>query len=534
MAATLVVACGPAAPLTPTVASSPMPPEPAATARPAPTSAPAATSTAVPTTATEPAAIPTPTSTPVAMPQSPTGYPANGPLSMRARIARSDVIARVRLASVRQTVESFSRKGYQVDTTPLFGPALEYTFDVREYLRGSGGTQVVGVALDTVSTYATEEEAEAANLDYLSTRDTQWDGREAIVFLMGWREEFGNVSVSVKQPGRYKLGNIRASYGRDTYTIASAFSKNWLPAVTEESTATEYLLDVPDPYGFEPTPTVTLASLKAEIATIDAEIAAGDGTSAYAFCVYWKYVEISSAEYSNALLESFGHTFEPARLPIDSGLAAGSLVDTSELYFRTTNLSRTWMEGDDAGLFEAKGMGRVAAVRPLPGGEYQFTYITRLARLDPCNAPVSDAEKRDMRNVVVASAPEGVLHEAFFDPVTVGTTVAADDTNGQLEPTSFTGANGSSATLDAISWEAGAGDSGTVKVEVTPDGALAGHILDFIELDGSVSLSLDVAIATVAAAADTLTWGVSSQPWHDGDKLMVLIREASGMTLGPR
>ena len=85
----------------------------------------------------------------------------------------------------------------------------------------------------------------------------------------------------------------------------------------------------------------------------------------------------------------------------------------------------------------------------------------------------------------------------------------------------FTGANGASATISSISY-----DSSTVKVEVTPDDALVRHVLDFIELDGTVSLSLDVFDATVDAANDTLSWAVSSAPWEDGDKLMVRIRKA--------
>ena len=74
--------------------------------------------------------------------------------------------------------------------------------------------------------------------------------------------------------------------------------------------------------------------------------------------------------------------------------------------------------------------------------------------------------------------------------------------------------------------EAGASDSGAVKVEVTPDGALAGHILDLIELDGTVSLSLDASDATVDATTNTLTWSVSTQPWHDGAQLLLRIRKA--------
>ena len=49
--------------------------------------------------------------------------------------------------------------------------------------------------------------------------------------------------------------------------------------------------------------------------------------------------------------------------------------------------------------------------------------------------------------------------------------------------------------------------------------------MDFIELDGTVSLSLVVNEATVDAANNTLSWSVSPQPWDDGDELMLRIRE---------
>ena len=65
-----------------------------------------------------------------------------------------------------------------------------------------------------------------------------------------------------------------------------------------------------------------------------------------------------------------------------------------------------------------------------------------------------------------------------------------------------------------------------VKVNVSPHTGLAGHRRDFIELDGSVSLSLQVDHVREDAANDTLNCSVSSQPWEGGDKLMVRIREA--------
>ena len=52
------------------------------------------------------------------------------------------------------------------------------------------------------------------------------------------------------------------------------------------------------------------------------------------------------------------------------------------------------------------------------------------------------------------------------------------------------------------------------------------HAVDFIALDGSVFVSLNVADATVDAASGMLSWAVGPQPWHSGDDLMVRIREA--------
>ena len=63
-------------------------------------------------------------------------------------------------------------------------------------------------------------------------------------------------------------------------------------------------------------------------------------------------------------------------------------------------------------------------------------------------------------------------------------------------------------------------------MRLTPLSGIAGHIVDFIALDGSVALTLNVADATLDAANDTLSWTVTSRPWQIGDKLMLRIREA--------
>ena len=156
----------------------------------------------------------------------------------------------------------------------------------------------------------------------------------------------------------------------------------------------------------------------------------------------------------------------------------------------------------------------IRLARPLPAGEYRFELKESWPNYALCNFVISNEW------TVTAVAPEGVLHEALFDPVTDGSAVAADNSNGVLKPASFTDAGGATTTIERIEWEAE-----TVNLKLTPHTALAGRVVDFIELDGTVSLSLIVDDATVDAANDTLSWEVASQPWQSGDELMVRIRD---------
>lgn len=56
------------------------------------------------------------------------------------------------------------------------------------------------------------------------------------------------------------------------------------------------------------------------------------------------------------------------------------------------------------------------------------------------------------------------------------------------------------------------------------DGVMHELFFDPVTVGGAVSLSLDVADATLDAGNDTLSRSVSSQPWENRDKLMVPIR----------
>ena len=120
---------------------------------------------------------------------------------------------------------------------------------------------------------------------------------------------------------------------------------------------------------------------------------------------------------------------------------------------------------------------------------------------------------------VTVTAPAGTLHEAFFDPVTVGTAVKADGSNGVLKPTSFT-VGSTSTELTSLEWA-----SNQVVLTLGTHVSLSGQVLDFIALDGSVSLSLSATDATLDSTAGTYSWPMTTEPWESGDKLMLRIRK---------
>ena len=331
----------------------------------------------------------------------------------------------------------------------------------------------------------------------------------------------------------------------DFYSLHSRENKIWLPAAPTSSPGDgqEFLLDVPAPQG-STTPTITFGNLKTRINEVAAEFDGGDGSDAYRQCVNEKYRFERTIRYFRDEKGEDAYDKSPTDTDLMSGQAANTVLHQRQnggIY--PTQKARTWLEGRDAVLFsvvqgeptsvDLDGDGSFTAgtdgieftetfatMRPLPAGEYEIDRKEVWIRYLLCNYVLSHEW------TVTVTAPDATLHEAFFDPVTVGTTVAADGANGALKPATFTDANGASATIQRIAWEAGTGESGTVKIKLTPRSGIAGHAVSFIALDGSVSLSLKAKDATVDASNDTLSWAVTPQPWRSGDKLMLRIREA--------
>ena len=474
---------------------------------------------------------------------------SKSPAPLRLRIFEASAIVRASLISNSAGAVRYSEAlGLDLDGEPLtsfdvvfnklglgdprwpvdgeYRPAHTFRFRVIEYLKGSGASEIT-VTARTFSTHGTEAQASQVATDSLGERDTSRDSHEAILFL--WEPASGGASTDA-------FHFLRSGpYNSLQYTI-DTMNRVWLPAKEPPpaegmSSSTDdasplFLVGEPVVPG-SPSPepgssTMSLGELRSEIAAVDTLIAAGDGTDEYRECLaeMWRYEQVWQGE---------------RRVPPESvhQLASGTPEGTvlrqgGTIYTPGANgYSRRLIEGRDKELFREAlvddddrpdngyRIGEVTA-RPLPAGTYQFNSYFQFYTYIPCDFIPYNSYR--VRNVNV-TAPSGALHELFFDPVTVGMTVAADATNGVLKPTVFTDANGGSATIHRISY-----DTGSVKITLTPHTGLAGHTLDFIALDGSVSLHTDD--ATLVPDNNTLTWPVVPQPWQHGDKLMLRIELA--------
>ena len=189
---------------------------------------------------------------------------------------------------------------------------------------------------------------------------------------------------------------------------------------------------------------------------------------------------------------------------VESGAPAGTTVYTyryADFYLQhygptePADHGDNWLEGRDADLFGHRYPGHLYNKRPLPG-EYRAFLLGRSHEMKICDGD-SWAQRGKFENVIIVTAPEGTLAESFFDPVADGAATTA------------------TTTVGTIRYEAN-----TVKATLTP--TVTNHILDFIALDGSVTLSLDVTDATTTDGV--LSWTVTPAPWSAGDKLMLRIR----------
>ena len=450
-----------------------------------------------------------------------------GEESLEERIIDADIIVKARLNRITTQVvtTTSTREGW----AGKYYVGLKFHLTVSEYLKGAGANEITSLWINLkhlVTQFDTEEEATAAIPDLVAIRDTTWDNREAILFLQ--EEDFGGVfSASVQGENDYFMWHM---------SLHDSDSKLWLPDAGTAGTGDNQKFLLASPQQGVTTPVITLGELKSRITAVNAELDAGDGSDAYKDCIGRKYRHIRIEQHRM----DQGHTERSFEPEWDGSFASGQPTGTEVYKYDfgyivtvdgTDEKTGFFLDGEDAALFSISegvhGPGRneneksftysVVSARPIPSGTYQFNH--HYDGFLGCDIYSTFGMTASV------TAPVGTLHEAFFDPVTVGTAVAADDSKGVLEPAAFTDANGASATLERIAWEPGTGASGTVKVKLNPHTGLTGQVLDFIVLDGSVPLSLRVDDATTDAANRTLSWSTESQPWGDGDLLMLRIRE---------
>ena len=464
-----------------------------------------------------------------------------GLITMEELVLHSAAIARVEFVSAEQGVEAIRITGSDQSTRDYYVGAVVITFNVLEYLKGSGGSQIKAILYDGDNRAWTAAEITAAGEDFLAIRDKRWDDRETVVFLHSGEL----VPSTLTDSDRYYMGLLRAN-GELAYTVDSKWAKAWLPAAapgvgggargaSSSGDNQRFITNIQDGGSgggrasgqSSTTESMTLAEIKTFVKRIEDEVAAGDGTAAYRDCVEEKYDWVRlTAKYKDSIIDrgdSWQRQF-PKR--IASGAAAGTEVYTGGDFLRLTDADKasepSWSDdaivksGQDEDLFAHTWPLIATTARPLPAGTYRFYWAEQDESHALCNAMPEEHRTRD-EIVLTVTAPEGTLHEAFFDPVNLTSGVGVDSSNGVLKPASFT-VDGSSTSITSLKW-----DNDSVVLTLSPHSSLSGHKLDFIELDGSVSLALEVSFATEDTTAGTLTWSVPNQPWHDGDTLMLRI-----------
>ena len=446
---------------------------------------------------------------------------------------RSEVVARVRFNAAKQTTEILR---YHGSTRDIYTGALVVTFDVKEYLKGSGGAQIRAVLLDGDSKRRTEAEARADAGDLLAFREKQYDDRDAIVFLAK-----GPLIPRIQEESDlYFLAYLRSN-GRHAYTVDSKTARAWLPAASAQgggssSDSQLFITRVSDTGGGggasgasgqsgPQQESMTLGEIKTFINNVEAQVTAGGGTERYRECLIKKHWELS--RYT-LLLAARAKANVPLEWQYPRSLASGSLAG-AEVYqggkmmgIGDPNDEPTWSDvaviksGRDAALFNHTWPLTATTTRPLPAGEYRFYWAEQNELSSLCDA-MPEARKTRDEIVVTVTAPVGTLHETMFDPVDFTGGVGASTDQGAISHRDFS-VEGSSGSISVLRW-----NNGKVVLRLDPFVSLAGYRLDFIELNGNVGLSLDASSATEDSAAKTLTWTVPTQPWHDGDLLMLRI-----------
>ncbi len=388
----------------------------------------------------------------------------------------------------------------------------QFRFRAVEYLKGTGATEF------TVTVPA-------------GAPVPPQDERPAVLLLQSVTPAGGETARSSQNVPDFQFWSISDDYYYEGelphgFTI-DARDQLWLPESgtggdsARGQSQRQFITDAKSPLGTIE-PTISLQELRNMVAW-----QRKSDTEEYRKCV------LASLHYQQYYRDheyyfGFPHPKEAISRGILSGAAAGGVLYESSSR-GATGYPRTWLTGEDSPFFEYEEFDddtvasngyvqRVSASRPLVRGTYEFATNRQHAVYMPCQyiPPYSYAPW-----IITVTAPADTLHEAFFDPVTIGTTIGADATNGVIDPDEFT-VSSDEYEIESLIWR-----NNSVVLTLDDHVSLSGYSLDFIELDGSIDTTLNASDATVNQTAATWTWSLTSAPWHDGDLLMLRIREAS-------
>ena len=450
------------------------------------------------------------------------------PSSLEEQIFKSGQVVRASLISATAGVETIP-SGQGVAST--YRAVQELRFTAHEYLKGTGPAEAF-IVVRGKRTYLTEAEARRAADEAVSQRNTTWDVRQGVLFLDTLDPAYrppagsGDAQRSTTPALGFTVYHYDATNEWD-YSI-DTLSRAWLPASGPGSTqgttarssdaaAQTFITDV----STSPPSAISLADLRTEITEFESMMAAGAGIAGFEECVAGR---IGHERHRRAV------PWTPSRkeATLASDTAAGTVFDRYSHNYQFPAYDRFWLTGPGASLFQsqlddddtesANGYDQIiSTVRPLPEGVYTFHRHWQLYSDIPCNFVPTDSY-RDW--TVTVTAPAGTVHEAFFDPVTIGSAVGADGSNGVLEPAGFS-VGGTSTSVSGLKWE-----NGVVTMTLSPAVSLAGRRIDFIGLDGYPSLTLYFDDAA-RGSGGALTWTVRNQPWLAGDLLMLRIENAT-------
>ena len=483
--------------------------------------------------------------------------------SLESTILSADVIVRARLKSIDESSSEFLPGDSNL---PGHEPTLDFTFETIEYLKGDGGDELVARlhhwTPGTLNRYDTEDQAIAVAREWLDSGEgigKRWHTVEGLVMLKSypWDQlEVSKITADVSlytfaSPFDYPVTSL-------DFSVESDINKAWFPASTfgSNENALVYFTDVPhngqpyvlsehdlvsahgnlrvSDYADESEYTMSLQEIESLIRDVHVELREGESNHLFKGCLMHKYQIEAWIRFDGGL------EFRSIDMHFDSGMPAGTELHRGGFSGDGVNHSypRLWASGSHSHLFKYAvhdtndssfdGHDTVLTqIRPMPRGKYPIFVNRQSATWQHCDY-YPDAAHENLEWVMTFFAPEGTLHEAFFDPTaTDGAIGFTSDGFGVLEPSDI---DDLGVSIESLVWE-----DGKVELDVSDAAGLGRHVIDFIDLQGdaALTLSLDYSQTSIACSGNypEFVWDIPEQPWASGGSWMIRIRETDSETM---